>query len=300
MKYINFRRLLVIGFTLTGLAFSAQTLAEEGCYSDPDMKDTFTTIYGGASLECPSAGSFDECSVTISKKGIPDYSNCQGDLDVTVEIIESGEEDAGKIHWTSNDGIDAVLTDSAQGGKGCLTSNGTDKFEGFAGYEKSTGGFFPPTKVVFCSDAFAEYSSAAPPVAKVEECVIGSGASKEIHGVKFSCPLVPDGETRTIIVSKDTTCAGFGTAQECSNVPGFGFTDDATGILDFNNVCQCVGGVGTSGQVVDKDECDPNPDADGLLVPRCIGENTEINNNPIVITIQQPKCFTVGGFTRCF
>jgi hypothetical protein len=289
MKYINFRRLLVIGFTLTGLAFSAQTLAEEGCYSDPDMKDTFTTIYGGASLECPSAGSFDECSVTISKKGIPSYSNCAAGVDGNVDVTVNIEND-GRIHWTSNDGIDAVLTDSAQGGKGCLTSNGTDKFEGFAGYEKSTGGFFPPTKVVFCSDEITEFAGVAPPVANVEECILDAGESKIIHGVTFSCPAVPAGEIRTIIVTND-------------EVPGFGFTDDETGILDFNNVCQCIGPADASGATgapgaIAQVECNPDPEGEeNENFPLCTVNTTK---NPIVITIQNPKCMVVFGAVRCF
>lgn len=293
MKNMNFRMLQIMGISLTGLFFSTQVPAA-GCF-DPGEPDTFVTQYGGADLACPSAA-FTECIITF-KNGAVQTDGC-----ATIDAVI--DPDTGGVTWfTENpdedDGQDAVLTDSAQGGKGCLYSFGTDKFEGMVGYATSPTDFFPPTKAVFCSDGFDEVAAIVQPPAVVEECVIDSLESKLIHGVTFSCPFVPDGETRTVIVSKDTMCTenpDMPGELLCTPVPGFGFTTE--GSLDFNNVCQCVGsavpGIPPSPTTsILQEECDPDP---------ANPEGCEVNNAevPVEILIQNPTCFTVGGFRRCF
>ena len=111
-------------------------------------------------------------------------------------------------------------------------------------------------------------------------------------------PLVPNDETRTIVVSKDTTCGidPNDGVYKCVNFPGFGFTDD-DGNIDFNNVCQCVGPATASSTGDDlpvlQVECDPDPtNPDG-----CEVDNAEV---PVEALFQNPICFTVGGFRRCF
>lgn len=292
---VNIKMLLIISWSITSITLSSQPIAS-GCF-DPGENDTFVTQYGGADLACPTSSVFTECLITLKNGAITSESlGCQ-DLAIAVEI----DPVTGGLNWTSaadpKDRVDASLTDAAQGGKGCLYSYGTDKEAGTIGYQTSDGDFFPTSKAVFCSDGIEEVSAEVSEPAVVEECILASGTSQEIFGVTFSCPLVPAGETRTIIVTKDTECNP-NDPTDCSPVPTFGFTDPVTGNIDFNNVCQCVGPSAPGmppPNPVETVECDPDPNnqAGGCEV----GEDAE---NPVVITIQQPKCFTIGGFVRCF
>ena len=155
----------------------------------------------------------------------------------------------------------------------------------------------PAKAISFCSDGIKEFAaSPPPPPAVVEECVIPSGQSKEIYGVTFSCPFVGPNEERTIIVVDNTECDDDG--FNCTSVPGFGFLNEFTGELDFNNVCKCVGPA-IPGAIPDpfgvvETECDPDPaNVDG----GCEIIDAEI---PVEVLITNPTCFTVGGFRRCF
>jgi hypothetical protein len=310
MKHMKLKRLVGIGLTITGLAFSAEGLAVEGCFDDSEEGDTssFVTPYGGADLSCPSTdnASYQDCTATIKNGQITTSPGCDASaLSITFSIDPAD----GGLEWLSTaedfgKRIDAALTDSAQGGKGCLYSFGTDRAAGKIGYQRSSGVFFPPTKAVLCSDGAAEVTASIDPPAVVEECVIDSGQSKLIHGVTFSCPEVPDGETRTIVVAKDTETVldEFGNPVIVDGeillkpVPDFGFTTD--GNIDFNNICQCIGtatpGAPPSPTTLPlKTECDPDPED-----PTCvIGEDARV---PVEALFQNPKCFTIGGKRKCF
>lgn len=297
MKSLEFKTFLLAGLALSAWIFSASVSATHlipaaGCVEN-GYDSEVVTPYGGSTLSCPSG--YQPCTI----ENITDGQSCTfigGTIGITVNNKI--------ITWTGNNlaegyKIDVVITDTATGANGCFQAFGTDQTGGEAGFYKDNLAPLTTRAIAFCADGNNDVTAVVQPLAVVEECVIGSGLSKEIHGVTFSCPLVPAGETRTIIVSKDTTnCTNVGTAgdpvYECFPVPGFGFLGDQN-TLDFNNVCQCVGGVASSGQSVLKEECDPDPQntASGCEV----GAEAE---NPIVVTIQNPKCFTVGGFTRCF
>ena len=302
MKIVSFKTLLPAGLVLLGWVFSAQTLASGqwhghgGCF-DPEERDTFVTKFGGH-LKCPS-DAYSECKVYF-KHGQVHYKGHCDSINVSVDSN-------GGLNWNideDGDGVDAVLTESSRH-KSCLYSYGTDQVEAVVGYQSSYNDFYHPKKAVFCRDGIDEASSIVHPPAKVEQCVIDFGESKLIHGVSFNCPAVPAGETRTILVSKDTSnCTDTGQTDpngnpvyECDSHPGFGFTDE-TGNIDFNNVCQCVGplvsgGGSTTTFPVLREECDPDPsNPEG-----CSVVNSEV---PVEIMIQNPKCFTVGGRRRCF
>lgn len=312
MKFRISNKTMAAGLALAGLFFSGSALAD-GC-SNPfsGTDNSFVTPYGGADLACPSTGSgqtYKECEFTF-KNGVVD-SMTLGCIELGVEI--DGVSVTNGIEWSSSAGvdgsgipasdkIDAILTDSAQGGKGCLYSFGVDQTGGTkVGYQRNSGDFFPASRAVFCSDQVEEVTAVVEPPAVVEECVIADGESKKIHGVTFSCPEVPAGALRTIIVVKDTECDVNGT--NCNFVPGYGFLGpDGTptqGTIDFNNICQCQGPAvpgsdpGTFGVV--SEECDLNPDSSpGDCV---VGPGAEV---PVDASIQNPKCFTVRGKRKCF
>lgn len=298
MNYVNFKKLLGTGLVLTGLVFSTQAFAD-GCVDTGD-NDTFVTPYGGATLACPSSA-YTECIVTFKNGNVTSETMGCTDLSLSADI----DPVTGGITWESNslnpeDWIDAALTDSAQGGKGCLYSFGTDKNMGdklgYATNSTEPFDFFPPTKAVFCSDGVAETTAVFEPTPEVKNCILevdenGNSVPKVIHGVDFSCQGVGFGETRTIIVIKDTqNCDVNG--ENCEEVPAFGFTDLA-GNIDFNNVCRCVGNDDNSGVLPTISACEPDPEFPG----GCEVIEAEV---PVDISIQNPKCFTVGGKRRCY
>ncbi|MGI9318766.1 MAG: hypothetical protein ACR2QW_15670 [bacterium] len=309
MRYMKLKRLIEFCTLITALAFAAPSFAD-GCFNpfDPLTDNTFVTQYGGADLSCPSAGAgagYEECVFTIKNGNVdPISTDC---IALGIDIIKVSDTEG--LIWESSAGepnsvipankkVDAILTDSAQGGKGCLYSFGTDQSGGAVGYERSNGNFFPPTKAVFCSDGVAETTAVFEPTPEVKNCILevdenGNSVPKVIHGVDFSCQGVEKGATRTIIVIKDTqNCDVNG--ENCEEVPAFGFTDGA-GNIDFNNVCRCVGNDFTSGELPDILACEPDPeDPNG---PGCEVVDAEV---PVDISIQNPKCFTVGGKRRCY
>ena len=285
----KFRLLSLIGLALTGLGYSVQAIAN-GCYDPPGEPDTFVTQYGGADLSCPSA-EYAECVVSFKNGRIHSESGGCADLEISVDI----DPVTGGVTWESfaspEDWVDAALTDSAQGGKGCLYSYGTDKNMGLLGYATSPTDFFPPTKAVFCSDGIREAAVVVEPPPVVENCILEAGQQKEIYGVTFSCDAVGPNQARTIIVVQDTVCDEYG--GNCEGVPAFGFTD-GSGNIDFNNVCRCVGDSANSGGLPPVPACEPDPEN---VNGGCEVVDAEV---PVEISIQNPKCFTVGGRRRCY
>lgn len=290
MKNANCRNLLLVGLSLAGLFCSTQTFAD-GCF-DPGVADTYVTQYGGADLSCPSG--YTECVITFKNGNITSKSDDCAILGITANV----DPNTDGILWESDEvinpfGIDSEMTNSAQGGKGCLITHGTDKFAGTIGYAtnpESDDDFFPATKAVFCSDDEREVASVVVEDPVVKNCILEEGEQKKIYGVTFSCDDVGINQERTIIVVQDTACDING--DNCQGIPAFGFTDGA-GNIDFNNVCRCKGNNTTSGGLPDILACDPDPENPG----GCEVSSAEV---PVDISIQNPKCFTVGGRRRCY
>ena len=299
MKYKNYRKFLAVGLSLAGLFFSTQTFAA-GCY-DPGVEDTYVTQYGGSDISCPAE--YTECVVTFKNGNVTSESGDCATLGITANV----DVNTNGILWGSDDsinpyGIDSEMTNSAQGGKGCLYVHGTDKFAGVIGYATnpaSDADFFPATKAVFCSDNVEEVAFVEEPDPVVTNCTVPEvgGGSLIIHGVQFTCPEVPPGETRTIIIVKDDETfvddqTGLSTLRPA---PGFGFVEEGTTNIDFNNVCECKGPPLIGGSLpVEKPACDPDPANE---TGGCEVVDAEV---PVNIEIQNPKCFTVGGFRRCY
>ena len=318
MRNIDIKTLSLSGVMLALWFFS--TGATAGCLEN-GYDSEVVTEYGGSTLSCPN--NHQGCSITdiISGESCvitnpPDAENEPPTYTSIVINVPNGDY----VEWNAyvsdefgnlildTDGnpvpdtdhpIDNIITDTATGANGCFQAFGTDQVSGIAGFQRDNGSYLSTKAASFCTDNNPEVTaSAPPPPAEVEECVLASGTSKIIHGVTFSCPEVPDGETRTIVVSKDTTCTDtdMDGLLECSSVPDFGFTTN--GDIDFNNVCQCVGanvatGMPSPTTEVIQTECDPDPEN-----PTCvIGDDARV---PVEILFQNPKCFTIGGVRKCF
>jgi len=294
-------------WTLTGLALSAWVISgpasAAGCLTAPGVDSAVVTEYGGSALTCPT-GHPSGCFIGgLKNNGEGSCIIDNGDGTEAMIIVNGNKE----ITWTAykssggvpilddnnmmiedtEHGVDVVITDTATAANGCFQAFGEDQSTGIAGFQRDNGSYLATSSIAFCSDQKIEVTAVAPPIAEVKECVVdgGTGDSQTIWGVEFACANVPAGETRTIIITNDDR-ADF----------GFSGPSNSTGVLDFNNICQCKGPTLSGDFDVTEEECDPNPDA---TVNRCLYK-TPVSNTPIVITIQQPKCFTVGGFTRCF
>ena len=300
MKYFDPKTFLLGGLALSAWMFSASVSAE--CVTAAGVPSAVVTEYGGSALSCPT-GHPSGCLIGGLKNN--SQGSCvldNGDGTEAIVMATGNKEiewtayksiggvpiyDEGELIEDTEHGIDVVITDTATGANGCFQAFGEDQSSGIAGFQRDNGSYLATSTIAFCTDQKVEVTAVATPIAEVKECVIdgGTGESQEIWGVEFACANVPAGETRTIIITND-------------DVDDFGFSaaGNTTGILDFNNVCQCKGPTVTAEFEVTEEECDPNPDA---TVNRCLYQ-TPVNNTPIVITIQQPKCFTVGGFQRCF
>jgi len=320
MKYNNCRASCIGVFALSAWFFSGTVSAECLANVDPNIDSEMVTPYGGSALSCPTG--YSTCTIN----DVFDGAECTGivNQDGSTSIIRVAVDEENRLNWTSYDevsgepnviqagkfgGIDAVFRTNSTGGQGCAWSFGTDQVTGKADFLKSNGTFMPAKAISFCSDMKQEFTAAPPPPpAEVEQCLLATGQSKVIHGVTFSCPDVPAGETRTVLVAEMTTnCEDTGDVDPetgfpiflCESNPGFGFTDE-TGNIDFNNVCQCIGPLESMGGItpvapVTATECDPDPaNAEGGCE---VGAGAEV---PAGVTFQNQTCFTIGGFRRCF
>lgn len=196
--------------------------------------------------------------------------------------------------WTVLYAIDTAITDAAQGGNGCLAAMGSDAVSGRLAWERSNGGYTLRNLYVCADTSFDPVGVAPPPPPEpVKGCFLENMDSTVIYGVTVKCEGVPAGEKRTIFVSKDTELDEF---SQPHPVPGYGFLDE-NGVIDFNNVCICNGPTVPDAEP----QCDPNPDqvndpVTDALDP-CTVQDADVQ---VEISIQNPRCVTVGGSRRCY
>jgi len=193
------------------------------------------------------------------------------------------DEFGGLIRARGN--TDATITDTATGANGCFNAFGTDQFTAIAGFERnnSPGSVFDTKAISFCSDGVKEFTAEAPQPPPVQaRCLIPSTGETafEKYGVRVTCPDVPDGEQRTIVISKDTEWKD----GQLQNVDGYGFFNQNKEI-DFNNVCVCVGG---DIAVIHETACIADPSYEGPN--KCTVE--EGANVPVSVTYQNPFCIS--------
>jgi hypothetical protein len=269
----------------------------------------------GASWFTPYSGSVGNCPIgqngcSISFGGGSGYNtracsfHSTDAQDETILVTIEATAASGAASWTASctknhspvSCVGVALVDSVrastggQSGNGCFYGFDVDAAAGQAGKVPSLN------RLTLCSDGI--YEPIPAPIrepAVVQGCYLQSGQTAVIHGVEVSCPAVPNGEQRTIIVAKDTETDLQG---DLTRPQGFGFTN-TSGIIDFNNICICVGG---SVDEIEEMECNPNPEVytdpalDGL--PECtISADSQ---PPVELSIQNPYCVTVGGGRRCY
>lgn len=198
---------------------------------------------------------------------------------------------------------DATITDTAQGAQGCFNAWGTDQFTAIAGFERDNqpGSVFETKAISFCSDGIKEITGEEEqPPPKQARCIIPSTGETafEKYGVRVTCPLVPEGLQRTIVISEDTECIEYldpqnpilGCKLDSNNDPliqevdGYGFFN-ANKEIDFNNVCVCVGG---DDAVIHKTACIADPSYEGPN--KCTVEKDA--NVPVSVTWQNPFCIS--------
>jgi hypothetical protein len=188
---------------------------------------------------------------------------------------------------------DATITDTAQGANGCFNAFGTDQYTAIAGFERDNnpGSVFSTKAIQFCSDGIKEFTAEAPqPPPKQARCLIGGETAFLKYGVSVTCPSVPAGEQRTIVISKDTETytdpeTGIMSLQR---VDGYGFFNENKEI-DFNNVCVCEGPDPDGGNgVIHETACIADPSYEGPN--KCTVE--EGANVPISVTYQNPFCIS--------
>ena len=191
-------------------------------------------------------------------------------------------------------GIDATISASNKGSKGCNTTFGVDAGSGMSAYQKSNGTYVASDLFVCANTTYDPVPAPQPaPPAIVEGCgVLDDGDAIIIHGVTVSCGGVPPGEQRTIFVAINTADDGSGIKP----VPGFGFANEK-GVIDFSNVCICNGPDSVDAKVT----CDPSPlpdDPETDALPDCTVSEDSLP--ALNLTIQNPICIGYGGSRRCY
>ena len=191
-------------------------------------------------------------------------------------------------------GIDATISASNKGSKGCNTTFGVDAGSGVSAYEKTNGAFVASDLFVCANETVDSVPvPPPPPAAVVEGCVLANGEVINIYGVTIQCTGVPVGEQRTIFVAKDTAdLDGDGTAEP---VDGFGFVD-ANGVINLKNICICNGPDPVAGEVT----CDPSPLPDDPVTDALEPCTVKDAVPALDLTIQNPYCITYGGTRRCY
>jgi len=324
MKYIKYRALWISVLGLSTWFFSgpvaaAECLANNGVHTGTFViSSEIVTPYGGSALTCPD-GYENGCTIedvvdgatcdVVNPDGSASYIKIKLVDDFLTwksydvgpdEVVGTGDDTPNIIAQGEFGGLDAVFRKNGTGGNGCYWSYGADQVEASASFLKDNNTYMPTRSISFCLDDKQEFTAIPPPTRpEVKECVLLNGESKTIHGVDFVCDNVLPGEQRTIIIVKDTeNCveepAGSNT-YVCDKVPDFGFRD-ADNNIDFNNVCQCIGvpDPDTGSFPVLKVACDPDPEIEGECE---IDAGAEM---PAHITLQNEKCFTIGGRRKCF
>ena len=282
-------------------------------FVDPADPDTY--VAPDESIPAPSVTAFDgnlTCDSTTGYfggfisdgAGTETFTSPDGSKQFTVtSFIDNGKAVWKVVHdeslaegVTEFRGIDATISASNKGSKGCNTTFGVDAGSGESAYEKTNGTLVASDLFVCANETVDSVPPPPPPPAvAVEECFLSNNQSIKIYGVTVLCADVPAGEQRTIFVAKNTELDADSVAQP---VPGFGFTNDA-GVIDFTNVCICNGPDQTNSTEL---LCDPNPDqpddpVTDALEPCTVRENAV---PALDLTIQNPVCVTYGGFRRCY
>jgi hypothetical protein len=278
-------------------------------FVDPSDPDTY--VAPDESIPAPSVTAFDgnlTCDSTTglfggfiaSGSGTETFTSPDGSMQFTVtSVLDNGKAVWKVIHdetlpegseVTELQGIDATISASNKGSKGCNTVFGVDAGSGVSAYQKVNGGFVASDLFVCASQTIDSVPPPPPPPpVAVEECFLNDGDNITIYGVTVQCDGVPSGEQRTIFIAKDTETVD----GQVVSVPGFGFTDDA-GVIDFKNVCICNG-------PLPLEESEPECYADPLNPVPGLELCTVNDAIPALnVEIQNPRCVTYGGSRRCY
>jgi hypothetical protein len=323
-----FKSTAITGIGLITLSLGG-TVWAEGCV-DPDPKYPITnepTVFvdpldpdtyeaPAESIPAPSVTEFDgnlTCESTsgyfggfiANATGTQTFTSPDGSMQFTVRsYLDNGKAVWNVIHDESLPadvmelrGIDATISASNKGSKGCNTTFGVDAGSGVSAFEKVNGTFVASDLYVCASTTVDSVPvPPPPPPAVVEGCVLADGDVISIYGVTIQCAGVPSGEQRTVFVAKDTEDLDPNDGVlDPVPVPGFGFAN-AEGVIDFKNVCICNG----PGPVDGETGCDPSPLPDDPVtdaLPLC----SVTDSVPALdLTIQNPYCVTYGGSRRCY
>ena len=281
-------------------------------FVDPLDPDTY--VAPDESIPAPSTTEFDgnlTCESTsgyfggyiAGGSGTETFTSPDGTKQFTVtSFIDNGKAVWKVIHdeslaegVTEFRGIDATISASNKGSKGCNTTFGVDAGSGESAYEKTNGGLVASDLYV-CANEIVDSVPVPPPPppAVVEGCVLQDNEVINIYGVTIQCTGVPAGQQRTVFVAKDTgeDIDGDGIADP---VPGFGFANE-DGVIDLKNVCICNGPDPVDGEVT----CDPSPLPDDPVTDALEPCTVKDSVPALDLTIQNPYCITYGGSRRCY
>jgi len=286
--------------------------AEPATFVDPADPDTYeapdesipapaTTAFDG-NLNCDSTSGYFGGFIA-GGSGTETFTSPDGLKQFTVtSFIDNGKAVWKVVHdeflaegVTEFRGIDATISASNKGSKGCNTTFGVDAGSGESAFEK-TNGSLVASDLFVCANETVDSVPAPPPppAAKVEGCVLQDNEAISIYDVTIQCSGVPDGQQRTIVVTQDTgeDLDGDGLADP---VPGFGFANE-DGVIDLHNVCICNG----PNPVASGLTCDPSPLPDDPVTDAlepCTVTDAVPN---IEMTFQNSYCIVSGGSRTCY
>jgi len=286
--------------------------AEPATFVDPADPDTY--VAPDESIPAPSTTAFDgnlTCDSTsgyfggfiAGGSGTETFTSPDGLKQFTVtSFIDNGKAVWKVIHdeslaagVTEFRGIDATISASNKGSKGCNTTFGVDAGSGQSAFEKTNGTLVASDLFVCANETIDSVPTPPPPPpAMVEGCVLENNEVIDIFGVTIQCLGGPPGQQQTIIVAKDTgeDTNGDGMADP---VPGFGFVDE-DGVINLKNVCICNGPDPVVGELT----CDPSPLPDDPVTDALEPCTVVDSVPPFELLIQNPYCFTYGGSRRCY
>ena len=288
-------------------------VAEPATFVDPADPDTYeapdesipapaTTAFDG-NLTCESTSGFFGGFIR-GGSGTKTFTSPDGLKQFTVtSFIDNGKAVWNVIHdeslaagVTEFRGIDATISASNKGSKGCNTTFGVDAGAGESAFEKTNGTLVASDLFVCANETVDSVPTPPPaPAAEIEGCVLQNNEVIDIYGVTIQCLGVPEGQQRTVYIAKDTGADtnGDGIADP---VPGFGFTNE-DGVIDFANVCICNGPNPVGGEL----QCDPNPNQPDDPVTDALEPCTVTDAfPPLNVLIMNTRCITYGGSRRCY
>jgi len=288
--------------------------SELATFVDPDDETTYeapdesipapaTTAFDG-NLTCDSTSGFFGGFIADGS-GTKTFTSPDGLKQFTVtSFIDNGKAVWKVVHdeslaegVTEFRGIDATISASNKGSKGCNTTFGVDAGSGESAFEKTNGSLVASDLYVCANETVDSVPTPPPPpAAKIEGCVLQNDDVIDIYGVTIQCRGVPEGQQRTVYIAKDTGDEDVNGDGKADPVPGFGFTND-DGVIDFRNVCICNGPYPVGEEL----QCDPNPAQPDDPVTDALEPCAVVNSVPALdITIQNPRCITYGGSRRCY